>query len=132
LVWPDLLELNNLLDHLPEPNIGYAGAYFRFLLGKFIELLPHREIRSALRWIREGLTTIPQFSLLRRVNELILLKAIEHIDNEEISESLIETLCALIIDDQYLNENKPNSLINPVLKNNSDVRRTLLRNILLK
>lgn len=130
IVWPDLIEFNNLIEHLPEPNIGYVGAHYRFLLGKFIEELPQRDIIHALRWIRETAILSTSSSLLRRVVEKIILKSLGFMDNDEVLESITETLSNLIIDDYYLNESSFDSEVRSTLENNTEMRRILLKKVL--
>ncbi len=130
IVWPDLIEFTDLIEHLPEPNIGYAGAYSRFLLGYFIDELPSRDIVHALRWIRERAIMSHSVSVFRRVVENILLKSLNFLDDNEILKSIKETLSTLIIDDRYLNEMSFGSELRYVLENNTELRRNLLKEVL--
>jgi len=130
IVWPDLIEFTDLIVHLPEPNIGYAGAYSRFLLGHFIDELPYRDIVHALSWIRERVILSNSISVFRRVVEKILLKSLNFLDDNEILEAIKKTLCNLIKDDHYLNEMSFGSELRSILENNTELRRKLLIGVL--
>lgn len=133
ILWPNYIDPDDLFDHLPEPNLGHIGSYSRFILGNFIEGLSETGIKRALSWIQENLIAIPTFSLFRRMIDLILSHALSFDNNKDIFEALSDTICALLLNENYLRErNIEDSNFQIKLIENQDIRRVLLRKVLQK
>ncbi len=126
IVWPDLITSTQLFDHLPAPRIDYSGTYFRFLLGKLIGALPEAEIVTALNWISKSITFSSVFG---RTIDLIILKALKFVKNEQIFSILIKAFAKIIVDDRFMIEMGHHNESNLYLKSNQTTRRSILREI---
>jgi len=130
ILWPSLINCNELLEHFPEAASGYYGSYYRFLQQHFIEKLPVNNIIDCLVWLRANSQNFPQYSTKKFILEKILLKTLNYSENVEIMEELGQTLSVLITN-EYLMRNQPQFLsFRDFLNENEVVRRRLLKIVL--
>ncbi|GAG91562.1 unnamed protein product, partial [marine sediment metagenome] len=133
ILWPNLITFDELIEHLPDANISYAGAYMRFLIQHFIEKLPETEIVSALKWIRENPIMFmpsakPYFDVILTQ---ILLKTQNLIKIDGVIEAFSQTLSALIVDGSYMRERWRETQFNLLLNTDQELRRLVLKRVLI-
>ncbi len=133
ILWPNFINFNELIEHLPDAPFGYVGAYIRFLSHHLIEKLPKAEIVSALKWITRdpkifNPSAKPYFD---RILEKILLKSLNAIESVGIIEEMSKTLSVLITDGSYLRERWKETQFKLRLKEDQELRRSILKQVLI-
>ncbi|GAF95896.1 unnamed protein product, partial [marine sediment metagenome] len=101
ILWPQFIELNDLINHLPEPTLGRIDSYYSFIGQNFIEKLPETEIAAALIWFQENSANFSDFSIFHKTLEQILAKSLNFTANEVIFNTLCQTLSTFILNRYY-------------------------------
>ena len=132
ILWPNYINFNELIDHLPDAILGYGGAYIRFLIQHFIENLPKLEIMNALKWIARNPKIFmpsakPYFDVILTK---ILIKALNLINIDGVVEEISQTLSALILDGTYMRERWKETQFKLQLNKNEELRRTIFKHVL--
>jgi hypothetical protein len=124
-LWPDHMDAGELFSILTPPkNTALMGAYYSFLSYDLPQRLRRIDLPAGLKWVRQqqpgGL-----MSWQDTLEDAIILQALEHLDDPDILQELVETLLLRLENHEGIVGQKSHVLFNEILKSD-DKRHKIL------